>query len=159
MSMQWSFVVRGKEGAAPKSRPVLTAHCQRVSVFGFSIFVTRKALQKRKSCQRMFSRLHLTASRALASAFDQRHPDFLYRFKIPEREECACPECPSSRSAPPRSCRSLGDRSEAPGYRHGTSRSARSPHEDGPLQSESTPHTESSEDSPESRLLCGNTMK
>lgn len=29
----------------------------------------------------------------------------------------------------------------------------------GSLQSEGTPHTESSEDSPESRLLCGNTVK
>ena len=33
---------------------------------------TRQALQSRKSAQRLFSRQHLTASRALAPAFDQR---------------------------------------------------------------------------------------
>ena len=39
----------------------------------------RQALQSRKSGQRLFSRQHLTASRALAPAFDQWRPARLKR--------------------------------------------------------------------------------
>ena len=39
----------------------------------------RQVLHSRKSGQRMFSRQHLVASRALAPAFDQRHPAVLNR--------------------------------------------------------------------------------
>ena len=46
--------------------------------FGYAA-AARQAFHSRKSGQRMFSRQHLMASRALAPAFDQWHPAFLNR--------------------------------------------------------------------------------
>ena len=44
---------------------------------------TRQARQSRKSAHRLLSMQHLTASRALAPAFDQRQPDRLNRLPTP----------------------------------------------------------------------------
>ena len=46
--------------------------------FGYTA-AARQAFHSRKSGQRKFSRQHLVASRALAPAFDQRHPASLNR--------------------------------------------------------------------------------
>ena len=48
-------------------------------IFLVQVAATRRSLQSRKSAQRLFSMQHLTASRALAPAFDQRHPARLKR--------------------------------------------------------------------------------